>query len=126
MRVRNIKIHIGRSLRSALNEFAEVYGKLKRGEKVTPSSSLGFESIDTLRKVLTPKRLELLKVIKEKSPGSIYELAKIVDRDLKSVTTDVKVLEEYWLISLEKSEEGRAKVKPEVSFDKLNIEIALT
>lgn len=125
MKVRNVTIRIG-GLKSALREAAEVVEKVKRGEKVTPKSSIGFESIDTLRKVLTPKRLELLKVIKEKSPGSIYELAKIVDRDLKSVTTDVKVLEEYWLISLEKSEEGRAKVRPEVEFDKLNIEIALT
>ena len=125
MEVRNVTIRIG-GLKSALREAAEVMEKVKRGEKVTPKSSIGFESINTLRKVLTPKRLELLKVIKEKSPGSIYELAKIVDRDLKSVTTDVKVLEEYWLVSLEKSEEGRKKTKPEVSFDKLNIEIALT
>mgnify|MGYP001613649252 FL=1 len=124
MEVRNITIRIG-GLKSALREAAEIMEKVKRGEKVTPKSSIGFESIDTLRKVLTQKRLELLRVIKEKSPESIYELAKVVDRDLKSVTTDVKVLEEYWLVSLEKSEEGRTKVKPEVSFDKLNIEIAL-
>ncbi|MBI3036150.1 hypothetical protein HYY73_00105 [Candidatus Woesearchaeota archaeon] len=124
MEVRNVTIRIG-GLKSALREAAEVMEKVKLGEKVTPKSSIGFESIDTLRKVLTPKRLELLKVIKEKLPDSIYELSKIVDRDLKSVTTDVKVLEEYWLVSLEKSEEGRMKVKPEVGFDKLNIEIAL-
>lgn len=125
MEVRNVTIRIG-GLKSALREAAEVVEKVKRGEKVTPKSSIGFESIDTLRKVLTPKRLELLKAIKEKSPGSIYELAKIVGRDLKSVNIDVHVLKEYWLVSLEKSQEGRARVRPEVSFDKLNIEIALT
>ena|SRR3989338_1884863 len=124
MEVRNVIIRIG-GLKSALREAAEVMEKVKRGEKVTPKSSIGFESIDTLRRVLTPKRLELLKMIKEKSPDSIYELAKIVDRDLKSVTTDIKVLEEYWLISLEKSKKGRSRVKPEVDFDMLKVEIAL-
>ena len=124
MEVRNVTIKIG-GLKSTLREAAEVMEKVKRGEKVTPKSSIGFESIDTLRRVLTPKRLELLKMIKEKSPDSIYELAKIVDRDLKSVTTDIKVLEEYWLISLEKSKKGRSRVKPEVDFDMLKVEIAL-
>lgn len=124
MKVRNVTIRVG-GLRSALHEFAEVYEKAKKGEKVVPKSSIGFENIDTLRKVLTQKRLELLKVIREKSPDSIYELAKLVNRDLKSVATDVKVLKDYWLISLEKSKKGRSRVKPEIEFDKLNIEIAL-
>ena len=124
MEVRNVAIKIG-GLKSALREAAEVMKKIKRGEKVIPKSSIGFESIDGLRKVLTPKRLEMLKAIKEKSPSSVYELAKLLGRDLKSVNTDLHVLEEYWLVSLVKSKEGRAKVKPQVSFDKLNIEIAL-
>lgn len=124
MKVRNITIKIG-GLKSSLREAAEVMEKIRLGEKVKPKSSIGFDSIDTLRKVLTPKRLELLKAIKEKSPDSIYELAKVVDRDLKSVSTDVKVLEECWLVSLEKSGQGRKKTTPEVNFDKLNIEIAL-
>ncbi len=124
MEVRNITIRIG-GLKSALREAAEVMEKVKRGGKVTPKSSIGFESIDALRRVLTPKRLEMLKAIKEKSPSSVYELAKILSRDLKSVNTDLQILEEYWLVSLEKSEEGRVKVKPEVSFDKLSIEISM-
>ena len=124
MEVRNVTIKIG-GLKSALREAAEVMEKVKRGEKVIPKSSIGFESIDGLRRVLTPKRLEMLKAIKERSPGSVYELAKLLGRDLKSVNTDLHVLEEYWLVSLEKSEEGRTKVKPQVSFDKLNIEIVL-
>ncbi len=124
MELRNVTIRIG-GLKSAFREAAEVIEKVKRGEKVTPKRSIGFENIDTLRKVLTQKRLELLKVIREKSPDSIYELAKMVNRDLKSVATDVKVLKDYWLISLEKSKKGRSRVKPEIEFDKLNIEIAL-
>ena len=83
------------------------------------------ENINTFWDTVTDERIELLRVIKEKSPESMYELVKLVGRDLKSVNTDLHVLEEYWLVSLEKSKEGRAKVKPQVSFDKLNIEIAL-
>lgn len=124
MKVRNITIRIG-DLKGALREAAEVMEKVKRGEKVTPKTSIGFENIDALRRVLTPKRLEMLRAIKEKSPESVYELANALGRDLKSVNTDLKVLKEYWLVSLDKSDKGRSRVKPTVEFDKLNVEIAL-
>lgn len=125
MKVKNVVIEI-RSLKSVLHEAAEVMGKLRRGEKVEPKFGIGFENINALRKVITEKRLELLKVIKEKSPDSVYELANLVGRDLKTVNDDLAALKYYGLVSLTKSKEKRAKVKPEVLFDKLSIEIPLS
>ena len=124
MKVKNVVIEV-RSLKSALHKFAEVYGKLKRGEAVIPKSGIGFETVESFRNVMTDKRLELLKAIKEKSPGSIYELAGIVDRDLKSVNEDLKILKNMGLVSLKRSNERRVRVKPTVDFDRLDLQIAI-
>ena len=70
--------------------------------------------------------LKLLRLIKAESPASVEALAEIAGRDLKSVNTDLKVLKELSLVSLNKKQQGKARVRPEVEFDKLNIEIALT
>src|SRR3989338_4100194 len=124
MRVKNIVVEI-RSLKSVLHEAAEVMGKLKRGEKVVPKVGIGFESVEGFRKVMTDKRMGLLKAIKERSPDSVYELAGIVNRDLKSVNDDLKILKGLGLISLRKSQEKRVRVKPSVEFDRLDVQIPI-
>jgi predicted transcriptional regulator len=53
-----------------------------------------------MRRVLTEKRLELLKTIKEKEPSSVYDLAKILHRDLKNVLQDVAYLQELGIIEV--------------------------
>lgn len=124
MKVKNIKITI-KSRQQVLHEFAETYEKLRKGENVKKREELSFNSMETLRSILTGKRIELLKFIKHRNPNSIYELAQIANRDLKSVNTDVKVLSNLGLLSFEKEDSGRKKMKPIVEFDKLNVEIVV-
>ncbi|MBN2334701.1 hypothetical protein JXL21_04015 [Candidatus Bathyarchaeota archaeon] len=57
---------------------------------------------------LTPKRLELLDHLIEGYADSINSLASAVDRDVKNVHSDLKVLERLGLISLIR--EGRSLV----------------
>ena len=124
MKVKNIKLAI-KDRQEAMKEFVHALTKARKGKSVLPHHELSFQNIDTLRKVLTEKRMELLHLIKQHSPESIYELAKIVNRDLKSVNTDIDVLVDLGLVSLEKLKEERKKTKPYVEFDKLNVEITL-
>src|SRR3990167_5559625 len=124
MKVKNIKLTIKEG-KNVLNEFTKALTNARKGEAVTPHEEVSFQNIDTLRKVLTEKRMELLHAIKRHAPGSIYELAKIVDRDLKSVNTDITVLVNLGLVSLEKSKDERKKSKPSVDFDRLSVEIAI-
>lgn len=124
MRTRNVEITIA-PLEDAFRRFAEVYGKLKRGEHVTPSHTLGFSDIATFRKVLTEERLRLLKAVRQHNPKSLYDLAKLLNRDLKSVNTDVKKLKELDLIQLEKQKHGRTRVIPRVLFDRMQVNIAI-
>ncbi len=125
MRIKNVKIGI-RSLEEGLGEFAKVAEAIERGESPKKKrQSVYFENIDTMRKVLTDKRLTLLKAIKEKHPSSIYELAKIAGRNFKNVSDDLKYLAEIGLVELKKSKKDRIRVTPTVSYDKILLEIAV-
>lgn len=106
--------------KEVLRQFATALAKARRGEKVE-HSGISFESIEGLRNVLTKRRLELLSVIRHRKPNSVYELSKLLKRDMKSVNTDLKILEENDLVSLKKISNGRQRVIPVVEFDKINI-----
>ncbi len=124
MRVKNVKLQIiGRT--EALKQFAEKLSAARRGISTEKHEAISFPTVNTFRKVLTQKRLELLRTIKQKEPGSVYELAKVVDRDIKSVNTDLSILEELGLVSLEETQEERIRIKPHVLFDKIKVEIEI-
>lgn len=124
MRVKNIKIGI-RTRKDAFKEAKEVMKRLSKGEKVKAHRALYFENLDAMRRVLTEKRLELLHVIKEKKPSSIYRLAKLLGRDINNVIEDLKYLEEVGLVELKKTGSGRKETIPTVNYDKIRLEIAV-
>jgi predicted transcriptional regulator len=51
-----------------------------------------------LAAVLTPKRLELMKSLRQSGPLSVRALAKQLERDYKNVHADVSALEEVDLV----------------------------
>ncbi len=122
MKVRNIKISI-KSDEELFNEVKGVCEKLERGEKVKKHEGISFESLEAMRKVLTEKRLKILRTIKKKHPQSIYELAKMLHRDIKNTFDDVQFLAQAGLIVLKKTKNGREKTTPTVNYDKILLEI---
>ena len=105
------------------NEVKDVWSKLVRGEKTGKHEGISFESFEAMRKVLTEERLRILKTIKKNQPGSIYELAKILHRDIKNTFNDVQFLAQAGLIELKKTKDGREKTTPMVNYDKILLEI---
>jgi len=99
--------------------------KSRDGEIIYHYEKISFENIHKLRKFLTEKRIELLHIIKHDNPGSMYELAKMANRDFKSITTDIAILKDLNLVSLEKIKDGRIRVKPKVNFNKINLDITI-
>ena len=91
--------------------------------KTLREDSTSFQSLDQLRKFLTTKRLELLRVIRHKKPQSIYELAKLVERTPENVNTDLKFLERLGFVEVTKVKEIRKRSIPEVSYDRMTLEI---
>ncbi len=84
-----------------------------------------YHSFFRREKTLTPKRLELLHSIKEKQPQSVYELAGLMNRDLKNVTQDLVFLERLSLVELKKTKDKRSKTTPSVKYDKILLEIVV-
>jgi len=122
MKVRNIKISI-KSEEELFNEVNDAWKKLEKGEKTKKHEGISFESFEAMRKVLTEERLRILKVIKKDQPQSIYELAKILHRDIKNTFNDVQFLAQAGLIELKKTKDGREKTTPIVNYDKILLEI---
>lgn len=124
MRVKRVKIGI-KNLEDVLEDAKEAMKKLELGEKVKPERGLYFESIEGFRKALTPRRLELLRLIREKQPESIQELSRLAKRNIKSVATDIDILEGLGLIGMKRKKEGRRESTPTVNYNKINLEIAV-
>lgn len=124
MRIKRINLRIF-DAKEALKKFAEKLSAARKGGTLAKEELLSFPTINAFRKIITEKRLELLHVIKQKTPCSVYELAKEVDRDLKSVNTDMSILKELGLVSLEETKKERIRTKPHVLFDKIKVEIAI-
>lgn len=124
MKIKNVVIGI-KSVGDVLKDAQNILEKIERGEKVKKrKAGVYFENLEVMRKAITTERLRILKIIKEKHPSSIYELAKLLNRDLKNVSGDVHYLAELGLIELEKAKSnGRAKTMPIVNYDKILLEI---
>ena len=122
MKVRNIKIAI-KSDDEIFREVKEVMGKIERGEKVKKHEGISFDSIESMRKVLTEERLRVLRTVKKEQPASVYDLAKRLKRDIKNTFNDVQFLARAGLLELKKTKAGREKTTPLVKYDKILLEI---
>jgi predicted transcriptional regulator len=122
MKVKNIKIAI-KTREELLQEVEKVWTRVESGRKPTAHEGLYFENLEAMRKVLTEERLRILKVVKQRQPSSIYELAKALGRDVKNTFNDVQFLSEAGLIELKKTKDGREKTTPIVRYDKILLEI---
>jgi predicted transcriptional regulator len=107
------------------NEARGAMERIAAGKSVQKVHDINFTSYEAMRKVLTPRRLELLHTIKEKSPQSVYELARLLGRDLKNVNDDLAILTNIGLVELRGATTGRKKVVPWVTVDKIQVEITV-
>lgn len=76
-------------------------------------------SRDTADKALTPKRMEIVRVLKEREIESVRELARVLDRDKGQVSRDLQVLAELSIIHYES--DGRSK-SPRLSHEHVVVE----
>jgi predicted transcriptional regulator len=122
MKSKKLKIAI-RDFDQTLDEAIETVKAVSAGKKVQPKGHrLFFTSTEALRRFLTPKRIELIRLIRKRRPNSINELAALAHRDFKRVYEDVMSLTEAGLIDLIK-DKGR-KTAPRVA-NELRLEIIL-
>jgi len=124
VKVRHIKIGV-KDLRAALDEARETMERIAAGRAVQKIHDINFTSYGAMRKILTPRRLELLRIIKEKNPHSVYALAHFLGRDLKNINEDLAILANIGLVELRRTTRGRKKVVPWVTVDKIQVEVTI-
>lgn len=122
MKARDIKISI-KSEDELFNEVKKVWEKVEKGRPVKKHEGISFENLEAMRKILTEERIRILRTIKKERPQSIYELAKILNRDIKNTFNDVQFLAQLGLIELKKTKDGREKTAPTVNYDRILLEI---
>lgn len=115
-----------KSEKDALKEFEKAFEAAHNRNSFKPVKGAYFTSLEAARNFLTPKRLALVHIIKEKSPRSIYWLAKLANRSFPSVLKDVNILSKHGLVTLTKEKEStRHAVHPSVSYSAINLWIGL-
>jgi predicted transcriptional regulator len=94
----DVKITVGGELEAdASRRFIDAWHRAERGESFR-ERHLAFESWDSLARVLTTKRMELLRYVRGHEIGSVRALAKALGRDYSNVHADVQALTSVGLI----------------------------
>lgn len=119
------KIKLGVKGVEQVLDVSEKRRALKRERGAKNNQMLSFDDIKDFRKAITPKRVELLHITKKMQPKSMQELARILERDIKSVATDIHLLGHLGLIEMKRKTEGRKEIIPVVDYIMINLEIVI-
>jgi len=88
----NVKITVGGAMEDeASRRFVNAWHRAERGETLH-ERHLAFESWDALARVLTGKRMELLRYVRRHNVTSVRALANALGRDYSNVHADVQAL----------------------------------
>jgi len=91
--------HIGiEDAARGFDRFVEAWHKAEAGEIERAEIHLNFDDFAMLSSVLTPKRLELMKTLRQHGPLCVRALAKKLERNYKNVHADASALESVDLI----------------------------
>ncbi len=87
-----VKITVGGAIeQEATRRFIDAWHRAENGETFR-ERHLAFESWDALARVLTGKRMELLRYVRRHRVTSVRSLAKALGRDYSNVHADVQAL----------------------------------
>jgi len=98
---------------------------IARGQrKLAPQEPrVWLPSTESFAKVFSAGNRELLRVIVEKAPGSLDELAQLTGRKKSNLSRTLKTMANYGLERLERGERGRIAAR--VLHDRIELELPL-
>lgn len=91
-----VQVHVG-SLADMGKRFAGAWNRAAAGKKVS-ETHITFLDVQTMLETLSPRRLEMLKFVRQHGADNIKELATALERDYKNVHSDVAALEAAGLL----------------------------
>ena len=101
-----LQLHIGETIDDMGRRFVDAWHRAERRELTAENAErhVGFETFETFAKIMTPKRLELLRHVHRHPARSIRALAAALGRDYRRVHADVEALAGAGL--LDRDEQG--------------------
>ncbi len=116
-KVNKVQVNVG-TLVDMGKRFTHAWGRASTGKKVS-ETHITFLDVQTMLETLSPRRLELLKFVRQHGAENIKELSLSLKRDYKNVHGDVAVLESAGLLV-------RVGRKLSAPWDALNASVSLT
>lgn len=103
---KTVHLHVDEGLEAAGARFVDAWKRAEAGELHAENAEvhLGFASWEDMVRVLSPKRLELLRHLHRHPAPSVRQLAVALRRDYRRVHDDVAALQDAGL--LERDPEG--------------------
>ena len=116
------------TLKVGIATYAEMKARtlaVARGERrVSPGEpKVWFISAESFAKVMSAGNRELLRVIAEKAPGSLDELARITGKAKSNLSRTLRTMEGYGLVRLDRGERGR--ITPKIMHDRVELDLPL-
>jgi predicted transcriptional regulator len=111
-----VQVNVG-SLADMGKRFAGAWNKAVVGERVQ-ETHVTFLDVQTMLDTLSPRRLELLRHVRQHEASNVRALAQALGRDYKNVHQDVAVLESAGLLV----RDGRKLAAP---WDELQANVSL-
>ena len=111
-----VQMNVG-SLADMGVRFAGAWNRASAGEQVQ-ETHVTFLDVQTMLDTLSPRRLELLRHVRQHGAGNVRELAQALSRDYKNVHQDVAVLASAGLLV----RDGRKLTAP---WDELQANVSL-
>ncbi|MBV8924565.1 MAG: helix-turn-helix domain-containing protein [Bradyrhizobium sp.] len=117
------------TLKVGIASYEEMKARTKavaRGERriSTSEPKVWFTSTESFAKVLSAGNRELLRIIAEKAPGSLDELARLTGKAKPNLSRTLRTMEGYGLVRLERGERGR--IMPKVMHERVELDLPLT
>jgi predicted transcriptional regulator len=117
------------TLKIGIASYAELKARtmaVARGERRVSrhEPKVWFTSTESFTKILSAGNRELLRVIAEKAPRSLGELAQITGNAKSNLSRTLRTMEGYGLVRLERGERGR--ITPTVMHDRVELDLPLT
>jgi predicted transcriptional regulator len=92
-----LELHVGGGFAASKARVLDAVHRAEAGETVC-ERHLTVADWNTLAKVLTPKRMELLHHLRQRPASTVADLARVLDRDYKRVREDVEYLSDLGLV----------------------------
>jgi predicted transcriptional regulator len=112
-----------------IKNISDVKDEMKRALRgefvgIQKKNEIIFLNFESAFKVFSKNKMQILQTVAQENPRSIYELAKFLEKDFKSVHTDIKYLVSIGLIELKETKDSRSALRPVAKFSGIEFEWA--